>query len=194
MQERFLADEVFMRLAASPSLDMTNMEVKGQGGGIITLSGTVATEQAKVRALRIARQTRGVEDVRGSLRVDPASRRPAEAVSDEELSRRVAQKLATETFPGARAEEEWFFGWEVEGANDLWEFDVEADGGVVEPEGSVLSYSDLRKAVEAARKVPGVRSINTQLSVYSYPAYGYPSYGYYGYPYSYGSPYYSWRY
>ena len=106
-------------------------------------------------------------------------------------------KLANETFPWAEAEEEWFFGWEIDGYN--WEFDVDVDDGVVTLEGEVDSYSDISEAIQAVRAVPGVQSVNSMLRVnlYHYPNYCYPYYGYshynrpyYAYPY-YDRPYYN---
>ena len=60
---------------------------------------------------------------------------------------------------------------------------------MVELEGSVPEFGDIRKAVEAARGVPGVRGIENNLYVNNYPVYGYPYAAPYGYPYA-GYPYY----
>jgi hypothetical protein len=61
-------------------------------------------------------------------------------------------------FTGAKADKEWLFGWDIEG--EKWQFDVEVDEGDVIFDGSVPSFMEIGKAVEAARKVPGVRSVD----------------------------------
>jgi osmotically-inducible protein OsmY len=178
-----IEDRIELRLARSASHAGTEINVNVEDR-TVTLSGTVGSEQDKERAMRLARQVRGVQEVKANLKVDQAAveqRRNVE-VGDEELAKQVAQKLAKETFPWAEAEEEWFFGWEVEGYN--WEFDVDVDDGVVTLEGEVDSYIDRSEAIQAVRAVPGVRSVQSELTVdyYEYPYYGYPYYGY-GYPY-----------
>jgi osmotically-inducible protein OsmY len=193
-----IKDQVVMRLARSSSLAGTDIQVAVENQ-TVSLSGTVGSEQEQQRAIRLARRVRGVKEVKDELSIDKAAvdQRRNVDVGDEELAKQVAQKLANETFPGAEAEEEWFFGWEIDGYN--WEFDVDVDDGVVTLEGDVDSYGDISDAIQAARAVPGVRAVESELSVdfSHYPYYGYPSYGYpyYGYPYYggayYGGPYYA---
>jgi hypothetical protein len=161
---RQLADRVFLRLAESPSLAMADIRVTADRQ-TVTLAGAVPSEEARRRAVWLAGTTPGVRDVRDQLSVDPAAARARlEEVSDRDLARQVAKKLATETFPGARAREAWLFGWKVERpAGDL-DFDVYVDGGQVTLAGRVPAASDLPEAVRTVRTVPGVRSIRSSLS------------------------------
>lgn len=83
--------------------------------GTITLAGTVPSERTKARILRIARETIGITGVRDQLRVEPASATARSNIDDGELSRRVAQQIAS-AIPGAKAGEDWWLtGWRVEG-------------------------------------------------------------------------------
>jgi hypothetical protein len=161
-----LADQVFLRLAESPSLATADIRVAADEQ-TVTLAGTVRSDEARKRAVWLAGRTPGVREVRDELRVDPAAGRArpgAAEVDDRELARQIARKLATETFPGARAHEAWLFGWKVERpAGDL-DFDVYVDGGQVTLVGRVPAARDLPEAVRAVRMLPGVRSIRSSLS------------------------------
>jgi osmotically-inducible protein OsmY len=189
-----IEDRIEMRLARSASLSGTDIMVNVEDR-VATLSGTVGSQQEQERAMQLARRVRGVQDVKANLNIDKEAmeqRRNVE-VEDQELAKQIAMKLANDTFPGAEAEEEWFAGWEVEGYS--WEFDVEVDNGRVTLEGDVDPYSDITEAIKAARAVPGVRSVESELTtadLYDSPYYrglneGY-SY-YYGHPYYRGYPY-----
>jgi hypothetical protein len=102
----------------------------------------------------------------------------------------VSRRIVRDVFPKAKAEEDWFYGWEVEGGS--FEFDVETDGGQVTLQGEVPALTSIAKAVGTALEVPGVRSVVSQLTVKDFPRWGYrgpyygppgPHYGaYYGWP------------
>lgn len=161
--DRTLADLVYLRLAASPSLVGARFEVAAEAAKI-TLGGTVATERARQRAVRIALWTPGVRDVEDRLTVDPTlapALRPQ--IADNVLAERVALTLANEVFTHAHAELEWVSGWAVEGPR--WEFDVEVGDGTVTLVGRVPRFGDVRRAVEGARRVFGVRNVRAELSV-----------------------------
>lgn len=182
--ERLLEDRIFVELAerAWAGADFkVNVD-----GGTVTLSGTVPTEQTKQRILRIARRTAGVTEVRDQLRIDPSvgAQRGSSPVADSELSKRVAQNIAS-VVPGAKAGEDWWLtGWRVEGQDRRWNMVVQADDGAVTLEGDVPYHSMVRKAVEAALKVQGVRSVRSELEIDAFVArYPYYPYPYRGYPY-----------
>lgn len=65
---------------------------------------------------------------------------------------------------------------------------MEADNGVIQMHGTVGSFSDIRRAVEAAISVPGVRAVRNDLRVEGLPYYGRYYGGYYG-PYGAHGPY-----
>ncbi len=185
--ERLLEDQLYVRLAERAWVGGDFKASVNQG--VVTLSGTVPSEQAKQKMLRIARQTAGVTDLRDQLRVDPsvsAQRGGRAPVGDSELSKEVARNIA-EAITGAKAGEEWWFsGWRVEGPYTQWNTTVEADNGAVTLEGDVPYDSIVRKSVEAALRVPGVRSVRSEISIERIsgrypPYYGYgPGYGGYG--------------
>jgi osmotically-inducible protein OsmY len=183
-----IQDRINLRLARSGSLSGTDIVVDVDNR-VATLTGTVGSEQEKERAMRLARRVRGVQEVKSALDIDQQAveqRRNVE-VDDDKLEEQVANKLADETFPLAEVDEGLFGTVEVDGY--AWEFEVEADDGVITLEGDVDSYGDINDAVSAARAVPGVKSVNSELRVDYYDPYYYPySYGPYYDPYY--SPYY----
>lgn len=200
--EHLLEDRLYVRLAERAWVGGDFKATVHQG--VVTLSGTVPSEPSKQKMLRIARQMTDVTEVRDQLRVDPsvsAQRDGRAPVGDAALSKAVAQQIAG-AIPGAKAGEEWWFsGWRVEGPDRRWDTTVEADNGAVTLDGEVPYDGLVRKSVEAALQVPGVRSVRSEIVIermsgryspyYGYGA-GYPyAYGYggVGYPYAYGYSY-----
>jgi osmotically-inducible protein OsmY len=169
-----LADRIYVRLAerawAGADFDVRVRQ------GVVTLSGTVPDERAKQRILGVVHRTRGVSEVRDRLRIDPAAGQPRAGapVPDAELARRVAQQVAAAL--GARAGEDWWFsGWRVEGPYRNWTMVVDAADGAVTLDGEVPYDSIVRRAVQAALRVPGVLSVRSEVeleaAVYGPPAY-----------------------
>jgi osmotically-inducible protein OsmY len=191
-EERMLEDQLYVRLAEHAWVGGDFKATVHQG--VVTLSGTVPSEQSKQKMLRIARQTAGVAELRDQLRVDPsvsAQRDGRAPVGDSELSKRVAQKIAG-AITGVKAGEEWWSsGGRVEGPDRRWSTTVESDNGAVTLEGDVPYDGIVRKSVEAALQVPGGRSVRSEIAIERTPRGYRPSYGYgpYGYGYGYGSPY-----
>lgn len=185
-----VADLVVIRLAESSSLGGLTLSPT-VAKGVVTLEGDVPTEQAKRRALRIVSWTPGVQDVRNRIAVDPkAAPPPRPQVPDDELAAQVARTIAQHLFPKARASQEWLFGWEIEGPR--WQFAVDIDDGEARLTGQVPTFHDIRRVVEAARLMAGVRTVHAQLYPLDQsegghpfrpgPNYGMtpPGYGYYG--------------
>jgi osmotically-inducible protein OsmY len=165
-QARDQAAESWMviKLAARPGLNDLRVEVRN---GVATLSGKAADEQTKQRALRIANSTMGVNSVRDQITIDKslADRRQPN-VNERDLAKQVAQKIAGD-ISGSKAGEDWWFeGWRVEGPYNRWNMVVEvSEPGRVVLEGDVPRVELARRAVEAARKVPGVRTVDSDLRI-----------------------------
>ena len=154
------------RLAGSRALAGARVRAEG-GEASITLTGEVRDELQRQRALRIASQTPGVRAVQDRLRVDPSLPAPV-LRPDEDLARDVARKLAADSALEASAKQGWIYGWRVEG--DGWAMDVEVDDGDVSLAGMVLLQPHIHAFVLAAREVPGVRSVRTELTLRPNPA------------------------
>src|SRR5918996_4415655 len=188
-----------IKLAARPGLNEINVEVKD---GIAALTGKVSTQEDKRRAVRIANSTMGVNSVRDQLSIDASlARREAPKISDRELAKQVAQKIAANIKNAKAGEDWWFDGWRVEGDSNRWNLVVDVTDRHVILEGEVPNVNIMRKAVETAADVPGVRTVDSDLELPGFNGYwGYhprASYGPY-YPYlppnlvvPYGDPAYS---
>ena len=183
MRDGRLANRIEVKLAERRSFANSDIEVSSTNGGI-TLTGMVDSEYQKQRAERIAERTSGVEEVNNELTVDASLANQFQEVPDDQLSQNVAEKLAAE-LAFAEADEEWIYGWEVNGAN--WDFDVDADDGDITLDGEVGSYGQFLSAVRAARDVPGVRSVDSSdldidndYGLYDPFDYGYWDYGWDG--------------
>lgn len=176
-----------VKLAARSGFNDVDVELQD---GIAELSGRVSSEAAHTRALRIANLTMGVRGVRDQLKVDASlDKQPMKTVPDGQLNEQVATKIAAE-IDGAKAGKDWWFeGWRVEGPFNRWNFVVEADEGAVTLEGEVPNLDIVRKAVESARGVAGVRTVDSDLEIERYSYYG-ERRGYHGGYYGYAYPYY----
>ncbi len=64
---------VYGRIHWDKALNDANIDLSGGSEGVITLDGTVANAQAKVRAVELARETVGVTQVVNRLAVRPAT-------------------------------------------------------------------------------------------------------------------------
>ena len=178
-----IENRVYSRLSASGSLSGSDIKVTVNGNTVV-LDGTVADEQAKQRATRIAQRVSGVEAVTNNLRVDKAAvdKNRNVQIADDQLSKQIAEKLAKQYFPNAEVERDWAFGWEVEG--DGWEFEVDVDGGDVTLSGEVPRIDVIGDILRTARSVPGVRTVTSELHADTYyrPYGAWPYWGFHPYP------------
>jgi osmotically-inducible protein OsmY len=110
--------------------------------GVVTLSGTVDTVQAKQAAETIARNTVGVMDVKNQLAV-----RWQQPVSDRVLATELETALAFDPLTNA---------------NDVH---VAVKDGQVTLSGSVATFSERAEAFDDAARMPGVMTITDQLTV-----------------------------
>lgn len=168
-----LAVRVQSNLAASESLIGSQIEVEAGEGRQVTLSGKVASEHAKQRAVRIAERTMGVSEVSEKLEVDEsiqASAGVGESVPDKTLAKQVADAIAAE-LDEATVKESWFFGYRVitrspEGKE--LKLDVDADSGDIELDGDLARNADVQKVLNVTRSVRGVRSIENNIDTDEY--------------------------
>ena len=114
--------------------------------GVVTLHGKVPSADAKVAAESAVRKVEGVKEVRNALQVVAPAHEPAVAVSDDEVKKRVEKALA---------DDEGLAGSDIDVAS--------VDAGVVVLSGTADTLSDHVRAVEAARAVPGVKRVATEV-------------------------------
>ena len=132
--------------------------------GVVTLSGTVATESAKQRAVELARGVEGVTSVSDQLQV----RQAATAASRGAESSTVTGTAGNDSNRADRAwittkiQAQYFADADIR----PWAIDVTTEsGGAVTLEGVVDSAEDKTKAVRIARETDGVTRVEDRLRV-----------------------------
>lgn len=142
-----------------------DIDVAAQNG-TVTLSGTVESEQAKQRALEIARDVRGVTQVNDELRVadraeaEVAASRPAEGATE-----RPAQSRQDEVNPAwitTKIQAQYFVNPEIK----PWNIEVDTSPeGVVTLRGEVEEAADRQQAEKIALSTEGVTRVVNRLRV-----------------------------
>jgi len=132
--------------ASEINVDTTN--------GVVTLTGNVDSQEARDRALQLAKETSGVRDVKDmiSVRVGSASgdapdpdRTAGERFDDAGITMRVKGRLLDDPV--------------VKGL----QIDVDTRDGVVFLTGSVASESERNQAIQLARTTEGVKNVESNL-------------------------------
>ena len=120
----------------------------------------------------------GVQDVRDQLRLNPAAASRNTRVIDNELSKRVAQKIAG-AIPGAKAGEDLgATGWRVEGPGNRWRVVIDNEERGVALDGEVPRLGIIRdvQSVRSDIALEGSASVydpNSGCPVYGSDPYGY---------------------
>ena len=120
-------------------------------GGVATLTGTVATDEARDVAGQIVADTSGVRDVRNQLTVDPGMRPEQER---DRLARRVTD-LETQTAIAETLQD----SPELVGAR----IHVRVAEGIVTLDGTVLTDAQKARANELTRTFPAVQQVTDRL-------------------------------
>ncbi len=136
-----IANDIRSALMRDADLDSSGIKV-GVEGGRVTLTGTVATGWAKVRAEEDARWTRGVVSVMNVLAVAPSGQR-----SDGDLARQVEEVLQRDSAVHAE------------------EIDVTVDDRHVTLSGVVHNWGERNAALDDALHVPGVSDVRDSLAI-----------------------------
>jgi hyperosmotically inducible protein len=131
-----------LALMADPQLFPLDIEVEMEKGKAV-LSGSVPTEEDKVKVGEIAGKIDGVETVVNKLTVTPALKDKLAKKQDESIAHVVRDRLSrSETLKAVG-------------------FDVKSENGIVYLSGKTRFQVIALEAAEAARQVPGVRAVDT---------------------------------
>jgi hyperosmotically inducible protein len=131
-----------LALMADPQLFPLDIEVEMDKGKAI-LTGSVPTEDEKVKVAEIAGKVDGVESVANKLSVTPALKDKLAKKQDESIAHVVRDRLSrSETLKAVG-------------------FDVKSENGIVYLSGKTRFQVIALEAAEAARQVPGVRAVDT---------------------------------
>jgi osmotically-inducible protein OsmY len=138
-----------------PDVKGRTIDVTTAPGGLVTLEGTVETQQEQAEAVRLARETDGVTRVDSRLRVQPNAPR--------EQERRTAADPdgQSDTWLTTKIQAKYFMDADVRGRN----IDVETRDGIVTLTGVVGSEAERRQAIALARNTDGVREVTDKLRI-----------------------------
>jgi len=138
--DAWITTKVKVRLMAQPGLSPLGVNVDTRGG-VVTLFGSVPTQDMKARATAQARKIEGVKGVENELQIIPAAMAKQVDAKDDQVLDAVKKQL------GARDS--------LEDAD----IDVAVKNGVVRLTGTVASQGDRLTALTVARSTPGVGSV-----------------------------------
>jgi hyperosmotically inducible protein len=136
----WITTKVKVRLMAEPGLSPLGVNVDTRGG-VVTLFGSVPTQDLKARATTQAKAVAGVKGVENELQIVPDAMAKNVEAKDEQVLDAVKKQL------GARDS--------LEDSN----IDVAVKNGVVRLTGTVASQGDRLTALTVARSTPGVGSV-----------------------------------
>ena len=146
VKAKFLADDV---------VKSSQLEVATKNG-IVTLTGNVDSEEAKKKALEIARSTAGVKNV-----VDMISAREASGNGNAPEPARTVGEAVTDTGITISVKSRLLDDPQVKGLR----IDVDTRDGVVFLTGSVGSDVEKAKAIQLAKDTKGVRDVQSNLTL-----------------------------
>ena len=132
--------KVKLRLISEPGIAPLTMNVDTHDG-VVTLFGSISTEDGKRAAGAQAMKVTGVKDVQNELQVVPTDTAKAVDEQDGQIRNTVEQRLAERH------------------SLDDGNIDVEVANGVVRLSGSVEQSGDRMIALSLARSTEGVRSV-----------------------------------
>ena len=147
--------KVKTKLAADPVVKAHQIEVD-TNNGVVTLTGNIESQEAKDRALMIAKETKGVVEVRDMIEVRTSEttgnapdtdRSIGQTIDDAGITMKVKAKLLDEpTVKGLK-------------------IDVDTREGVVYLTGQVATPQVRDEAIRIARETEGVRDVQANLEI-----------------------------
>jgi hyperosmotically inducible protein len=143
------------KMETDETVRAAKIEVTTQNG-VVTLTGNIDSEEAKEKALSLAKQTKGVVEVKDMIAVKRASgggdapepgRTVGVSIDDADTTLRVKNRLL---------EDPLVHGLKI---------DVDTRDGVVYLTGSVGSEPEKEQAIKLARETKGVKDVQANLTV-----------------------------
>jgi hyperosmotically inducible periplasmic protein len=154
VKDGWITMKIHSQFIPEDALDNSDIDVETLNG-VVTLTGIVASDAGKARALAIAKATDGVKSVSDKMRV------AAEGASD-------AAKAATSA--GRRVNDGWitskiYADFLNEKPLEDSDIDVDVTAGVATLNGTVMSEAGRTRAMAIAKATDGVKSVKDNLKV-----------------------------
>lgn len=158
LTDTWLTSKIQAKYFLDDVVKLRNIEVSSSNA-VVTLSGTVATEAERRRAIALARTTDGVQNVVERLAVDP------KLIDDENTRpsglRGVPALPRPDPWITMKIQSQYFLDGDVKGHK----IDVTTRDGVVTLSGSVDSASQKQEAEQIAVETEGVKRVVNRLAV-----------------------------
>jgi hyperosmotically inducible protein len=148
VKDSWITSKAKMALVTDKRVKAREIKVETQQG-VVTLRGKVASGEERTAAEEITKGISGVKSVRNTLEIVPDAKRKALDTKDDEVTKAVRDRLAADAKLKAAS------------------IRVRADNGMVTLMGTVPNSQIKDRAVEMARKVPGVRAVRNELQLKS---------------------------
>lgn len=142
-----ISGTVKTKLAADTHVQGIDVQTNG---GVVTLTGNVDSQEMKDRALQIARDTKGVREVKDMISVRSASASGDAPSPDRTVGERIDDAGITARVKGRLLEDPAVRGLKI---------DVDTREGVVYLTGAIPGAPEREKAVQIARSTEGVRDV-----------------------------------
>jgi hyperosmotically inducible protein len=149
--------EVKTKMLANEAVRSTQLDVETKDG-IVTITGTVDSQEVKDQALLLAKETKGAKDV-----VDMISVKISEHLGDAPDPDRTVGAVVDDAAITMRVKTQLLDDPSVKGTK----IDVDTRDGVVYLTGTVKSQAEKEKANALAKGTRGVREVQANLTVMS---------------------------
>ena len=151
--DAWITMKIHSQFVPEDALEDSNIDVD-TAKGVVTLSGTVAAEAGRARAIAIAKATDGVKSVNDKLRIaPPADKTPAAA--------KAAGRRVTDGWIKSKIYAQYL----TENALEDSDIDVDVQAGVVTLNGTVVTDAGRTRAVAIAKATDGVKNVKDALKV-----------------------------
>jgi osmotically-inducible protein OsmY len=140
----------------SSNIKPWSVDVTTSNAGVVTLEGTVDTQEKKTEALRIARNTEGVKEIVDHITVRADANAAARPVTGA-----IPDVGQPDPWITAKIQARYFVDDDVKARN----IDVDTQEGTVTLKGTVGSEAERRQAVTIARNINGVKNVVDELRV-----------------------------
>jgi hyperosmotically inducible protein len=175
VKDKSITMKIHSLFVPEDALEGSNIDVDTVNG-VVTLSGTVATEAGRARALSIARSTDGAKSVVDKLRIAPAERELDDAARDvgkatANAAKEVAKEVKSATrVTGRKITDGWvkskiYAQYLTESALDDSDIDIDVADGVVTLNGTVKTAAGKNRAVSIAKATDRVKSVKDNLKI-----------------------------
>jgi osmotically-inducible protein OsmY len=155
--DAWLTTKIQAKYFVDDEVKVRRVDVDTQNG-VVTLTGTVASEAARRQAVAIAKNTDGVRDVKDQLTVDAAAGEPT---GNSRPLEPVSAPGRPDPWITTKIQAKYFLDVDVKGHR----IDVDTNNGIVTLKGTVGSADQKSEAEQIARQTEGVKRVINQLKI-----------------------------